>query len=122
MQLDAPAQPVVDHLAEERADLALRLRADAHVRQAGRDVLGLHDAAGGVDLVGDLEAVAVVVHRVEERQPPVPPPEPRDLAALEDPALPGARTIAARASRAAPSATDAATSPRTTRQRAARMA
>ena len=46
-----------------------------------------------VDLVGDLEAVDVVVHRVEESQPAVGALEARDLAPLEDSALPRARAV-----------------------------
>src|SRR5439155_20757900 len=83
--LDSPPEAVVGGLAHERRDLPLWLGADFPVGQPRGDVLGAHDRPGRqIDLVGDLEAVDVVVHRVEERETSVPALEARDLLALED--------------------------------------
>src|SRR4029453_18385665 len=94
MSLDPLAQSTVGRLAEHRADPPLRLGADAHVRQSRRDVLGADDPiARQVDLVRDLEAVDVVVHRVEEPEPSVPALQSRDLPPLEDARLARPRAV-----------------------------
>src|SRR5439155_385955 len=92
--LDSPPDAVVGGLAHERRDLPLWLGADFHVGQPRGDVLGAHDRPGRqIDLVGDLEAVDVVVHRVEERETSVPALEARDLLALEDAPLARPRAV-----------------------------
>src|SRR5438105_1252319 len=88
------AQPGVDGLADERLDPPLRLGADARVRQTGRDRLrALDPAARGVDLVGEVEAVDVVVHRVEEMQAAVDALDAHDLAPDEHALLARPRTV-----------------------------
>ena len=94
MHLDTPAQVVVHVLTEQRGELALRLVTNAAIGQPRRRVLGADDGpAGGVDLQAQLEAVHVVVHGVEQQHPSVATLEPRDLAALEHPALTRSRAI-----------------------------
>src|SRR5262245_44941311 len=59
--LDTPGQFRVEGLAQERAGLPLRFRADARVGQPGGRRLGAHDPARGeIHLVADLEPVHVV--------------------------------------------------------------
>src|SRR5262245_42160528 len=94
MALDPLAQATVGCLAEQRPDLPLGFGADAQVRQSRRDVLGAHDpTVREIDLVRDLEAVDVVVHRMEEPEPSVPALESRDLAPLEDAHLARPRAV-----------------------------
>src|SRR5262249_54446769 len=91
---DAFAQAGIGDLAHERPDLLLGLRTDSRVGKPGGDVLGSqHAPAGGVDLVGDLEAVYVVVHRVEEHEPPVSPFDARRLSPNEYSLLAAARAV-----------------------------
>src|SRR5262245_4851912 len=94
MGLDPLAQSTVGRLAEHRADPPLRLGADAHVRQSRGDVLGADEPiARQIDLVRDLEAVDVVVHRVEKPEPSIAALQSRDLSPFEDACLARPRTV-----------------------------
>src|SRR5262245_13039832 len=94
MSLDPLPQATVGRLPEQRPDPPLGLGADTHVRQSRRDVLGTDDPiVREIDLVRDLEAVDVVVHRMEEPEPSVAALESRDLPPLEDARLARTRAV-----------------------------
>src|SRR5204862_1309574 len=94
VRLNALAEARVRGLAEERRDLLLGQRADAHVWELRRDVLRADDRPRReVHFVRDLEAVDVVVHGVEEPQAPVVALEARHLRTLEHLLLAGLRAV-----------------------------
>src|SRR5262249_45287482 len=92
--LDALGQRDVGHLAHQRMDPTLRLRAEARVGKPRRDRgCALDPARAGVELVGQLESVHVVVHRVEEGETIPITLETGNLATDEHASLSGSRTV-----------------------------